>query len=189
MVIAEIEKLERDIISTKHNLVEGRSSLSTVLTQTRIFCKKLDVNYEWINNELDGYKYKNLNEANENIPAYRKVTYQFLNMFNNPIIIDNPQNDDFIKNLICGPLVIPITNFQGVHEGGVLIIRDGPPIVILHIFAEKNWIQWTPGSHELAGISARVNNNQLLSIYDKVKNLTIEQLSDLEDEVKKVKLA
>jgi len=113
----EIEKLERDIISIKHNLVEGRSSLTTVLTQTRIFCKKLNVDYEWINNELEGYNYKNLKEDNENIPPYRKVIYQFLYMFNHPIIIDNSQNDDFIKNLISGALITPITNFQGVHEG------------------------------------------------------------------------
>ena len=43
-------------------------------------------------------------------------------------------------------------------------------------------------SNELAGVSARVSNQQLLAIYDKVKNHTIEFLSDLEDEIKKVKL-
>jgi len=67
-------------------------------------------------------------------------------------------------------------------------MRDGPPIEILHKFVEKGWIQLMQGSHELAGVSACVNNNQLLNIYDKVKNLTIEQLSELEDEVKKIKL-
>ena len=69
-----IEKIERDVISTKHNLLEGRSSLSTVLTQTRIFAKKLNVDHQWITNELDGYSFKNLKEANEKIPKYRLVT-------------------------------------------------------------------------------------------------------------------
>ena len=77
-----IEKIERDVISTKHNLVEGRSSLSTVLTQTRIFAKKLGVDHQWITNELEGYSFENLGESREKIPKYRLVTYEFLDMYN-----------------------------------------------------------------------------------------------------------
>ena len=108
--------------------------------------------------------------------------------YNRPIIIDNPTNDTFANNLTSYPLVIPITNFQGVDNGGVIIMRSGTPIQLLHIFIEKGWITHMMGSNELAGVSARVGNQQLLVIYDKVKNLTIEFLSDLEEEIKKVKL-
>ena len=119
-----LEKIERDIISTKHNLVEGRSSLTTVLTQTRIFCKKLNVDHQWITNELEGYNFENMKEAKENIPKYRLVNYEFLDMYNRPIIIDNPKDNDFIKNLTIGPLITPITNFQGVHEGAFETLRS-----------------------------------------------------------------
>lgn len=183
-----IEKIERDVISTKHNLVEGRSSLSTVLTQTRILAKKLDVDHQWITNELDGYNFENLAEAIEKLPKYRLVTIEFLDMYNRPIVIDNPTNDKLAENLTRHPLVTPITNFQGVHDGGVIIMRSGTPIELLHMFIEKGWIQQMMGLHELAGVSARISNQQLLVIYDKVKNLTIEFLSELEDKIKDVKL-
>jgi len=180
----DFEKLEQDIIKTKENLVGKKSSLATVLTQTRIFCKKLKEDYTWITNELEGYTFKNLGEANENIPKYRSVMYEFLDINNQVMILDFSKDTYFRENLLRGPLLIPITNLQGIHEGKVIIMHSGPPIELFNLLISKGMLKSSWGFNDTVGMSVRVSNSQLLTLYETVKNLTIEQLSKLEDKVK-----
>jgi len=167
------------IESLKAELSSDQISISTALTQTKIFSQKLEENHEWIKQELEGYNYETRNDASDKLPTYRLLHGRIIDEHNRPIILDKLLSN----SLFPWPIVAPITRIQLSKDDDNVLTVD-----ITDVFEafKKSFIVTSTVYPMQAKLI--ITNMDVKALLESVKNRLIEFLEKLIDTSKTVAL-
>ncbi|MDE1832471.1 MAG: hypothetical protein KGI02_08910 [Thaumarchaeota archaeon] len=85
-------------------LLEETRSLHDILETCKDACKMIGISDEnmWLDLEINGYlaRYKTRDELSQNLPPYRKTTWQFYDLYGNSINLSPELMDIFGKSIV-----------------------------------------------------------------------------------------
>ena len=94
--------------NTSVDLLDEKKSIHDILLVCKNICKTLEISDKntWLDLEINGYlvKYKTKDELYQNLPFYRKTSWQFYDLYGNPISLPPDIIDLFGKSVVYHPV-------------------------------------------------------------------------------------
>lgn len=153
--------------------------IATALTQTKIFCQKLEVDCKWVIQELEGYSYKTTGIAKEKLPKYRLLMGRFIDESNRPLLLDQ----FLLKSILPWPLVNPITKIQLSKDDDSVLTLD-----VTSVFEAMVKTGLVPNVSSPLQAKLIITNSDAKGLLEGVKNRLIEFLEELIDKSKTISL-
>ncbi len=98
------EEILQIVKNVSVDLLDEKKSIHDILVVCKNICKTLEISDKntWLDLEINGYlvKYKTRDELSQNLPPYRRTSWQFYDLYGNPISLPPDIMDLFGKSVV-----------------------------------------------------------------------------------------
>ena len=118
------EEILQIVKNTSVDLLDEKKSIHDILLVCKNICKTLEISDKntWLDLEINGYlvKYKTRDELCQNLPSYRKTSWQFYDLYGNLISLPPDIMDIFGKSTVYHS-VLDLENKDNLTIGSQLL--------------------------------------------------------------------